>query len=200
MRAGLTSTPYISFRCPWISRVLMPRAYIDKILSSNPSKRVWCLPRICGSKLPLRSRGVSTTNSPNSPFTVLLVAPLRELPLLCPAGSCFSYPRWLVSSAFIARSNRAFVSRFNRPFSPMMSSGFSYPLSSSSTSSGLTFSIRSPLQLLRRTFTQKILHPPGFCEAFNRLLDAPCRTLIQRPHILQRRAGPLDFLHGKCRL
>ena len=149
----------------------MPRAYIDRILSSNPSKRVWCLLRICGSKLPLRSRGVSTTISPNSPFTVLLVAPFRELPLLCPAGSCFSYPRWLVSSAFIARSNRAFVSRFNRPFSPMMSSGFSYPFSSSSTSSGLTFSMRSPLQLLRRTFTQKILHPTGLrsCRTMERL-------------------------------
>ena len=85
-----TSTPYISFRCPSISRVVMPREYIEMILSSNPVKRVWFLAIICGSKLPFRSRGVSRSISPKSPFSFFLLVPLRELPLLLPAGSCFS--------------------------------------------------------------------------------------------------------------
>jgi hypothetical protein len=33
----------------------MPRAYIERIFSSKPVKRRWCLPTIFGSKLPLRS-------------------------------------------------------------------------------------------------------------------------------------------------
>ncbi len=78
---------------PWISRVVIPRAYIDRILSSKPSHRVWCFFTICGSKLPLRSRGVSISNSPKSPFSVLEVVPFLEFPLLYPAGSLFSYPR-----------------------------------------------------------------------------------------------------------
>jgi hypothetical protein len=32
--------PYISSRWPWISRVVMPRAYIEMILSSKPVQRV----------------------------------------------------------------------------------------------------------------------------------------------------------------
>jgi hypothetical protein len=38
---GDTSTAYISFRWPSISRVVMPREYIEIILSSKPVKRVW---------------------------------------------------------------------------------------------------------------------------------------------------------------
>jgi len=37
---GETSVPYISSRWLWISRTVMPRAYSDNILSSNPVQRV----------------------------------------------------------------------------------------------------------------------------------------------------------------
>lgn len=37
-----------------------------------------------------RSRGVSSGNSPKSPFSALLVLPLRELPLFLPAWSCLA--------------------------------------------------------------------------------------------------------------
>ena len=64
-----------------MSRVVMPRAYIDRILSSNPSKRVWRFFTICGSKLPLRSRGTSIVTSPFFPLSVFSVLPLRAFPL-----------------------------------------------------------------------------------------------------------------------
>src|SRR6201987_4373670 len=107
----------------------MPRAYIEMILSSKPVNRLCPLATILGSKLPCRSRGVSSSSSPKSPFSTLRPLPFRLFPLCCPAGSCFSYPRWSVSSACSARSRIAFVSCFSRPFSPMMSSGFLYPAS-----------------------------------------------------------------------
>ena len=62
--------------------MVIPRAYIETILSSKPVNRVCPLATIFGSKVPLRSRGVSNSISPKSPFRVLLVPPLRELPLL----------------------------------------------------------------------------------------------------------------------
>ena len=65
-----------------MSRVLMPRAYIDKILSSNPVQRVWFFATISGSNVAFRSRGVSSSISPKSPFSVFFVFPLREFPLL----------------------------------------------------------------------------------------------------------------------
>jgi hypothetical protein len=40
---GDTSAPYISCRWLWISRTVMPRAYSDRIFSSKPAQRVWCL-------------------------------------------------------------------------------------------------------------------------------------------------------------
>src|ERR1700739_3192727 len=107
----------------------MPRAYIEMILSSKPVNRLCPLATILGSKLPCRSRGVPSSSSPKSPFSTLRPLPFRLFPLCCPAGSCFSYPRWSVSSACSARSRIAFVSCFSRPFSPMMSSGFLYPAS-----------------------------------------------------------------------
>src|SRR4051812_11474544 len=42
--------PYSSRRWPAISRVLIPRAYIEMILSSNPGNRRWYLAISCGSK------------------------------------------------------------------------------------------------------------------------------------------------------
>ncbi len=69
---------------PRISRVVIPRAYRDRILSSNPVQRVWFFLTICGSNSPLRSRGVAISTSPKSPFSVLRVTPFRLFPLLSP--------------------------------------------------------------------------------------------------------------------
>ena len=44
---------------------------------------------VIGSKVPLRSRGVSISISSKSPFNFFEVAPLREFPHLYPTGSCF---------------------------------------------------------------------------------------------------------------
>src|SRR5712691_3137474 len=69
------------------------------IRSSKPSSLVCPLATICGSKLPLRSRGIASSIAPSSPSTVLLEWPLRLFPLPRPAGSPFSYPRCSLSSA-----------------------------------------------------------------------------------------------------
>ncbi len=45
------------YGCARMSRTVMPRAYKAMIRSLNPSSRVWPLRTICGSKVPLRSRG-----------------------------------------------------------------------------------------------------------------------------------------------
>src|SRR3982750_15335 len=52
-----------------MSRVVMPRAYIDRILSSKPVKRVVPFGTIFGSKLALRSRGPGISISPKSPLS-----------------------------------------------------------------------------------------------------------------------------------
>src|SRR6266540_3889312 len=49
-----------------MSRVDKPREYRARILSSKPWKRRWPFLTICGSKLPLRSRGVRTSTGPCS--------------------------------------------------------------------------------------------------------------------------------------
>ena len=64
----------------------IPRAYIDRILSSNPVKRRWWRGTIFGSKLPWRSSGTSISTSPKSPFSVSALVPLRELLLPFPSG------------------------------------------------------------------------------------------------------------------
>jgi hypothetical protein len=73
-----------------MSRVVIPRAYSAMIRSLNPSSRVWPLRTICGSNVPLRSRGTARPTAPTSVSTVLGVAPLRLFPDPRPAGSCFS--------------------------------------------------------------------------------------------------------------
>jgi hypothetical protein len=65
--------PYRSRRCPWISRTLMPRAYIEMILSSKPGNRRWYLAINCGSKLPRRSRGMASSIASFSVSTVFLL-------------------------------------------------------------------------------------------------------------------------------
>jgi hypothetical protein len=79
---GETSAPYISSKCAWIARTVIPRPYRDRILLSNPVHLVWCLGTTCGSKLPSRSRGISMGSSPNSPLRVFLLLPFG----CCPWG------------------------------------------------------------------------------------------------------------------
>ena len=68
----------------------MPLAYMEMILSPESGQRVWYLRISFGSKLPSRSRGISTGRSPLSSLSVLVVLPLRELPRFLPSGACFS--------------------------------------------------------------------------------------------------------------
>jgi len=80
MNSGDTSVPYCSARKPWISRTVMPRAYMATILSSKPVKRRSCLGMSTGSKL---------RSGPSSVSTVLALAPLRWFP----ASAGLSPPR-----------------------------------------------------------------------------------------------------------
>lgn len=90
IRSGETSTPYSSCKCAWMSRTLIPRAYIDNILSSKPSKRVCPFLMSRGSNQAARSRGTSISTCPRLPLIVFGDEPLRELPELLPKGACLS--------------------------------------------------------------------------------------------------------------
>ena len=70
-----------------MSRVDMPRAYRLQIMSSTLPSRRLRLGTITGVKLPLRSRGTSSSTGPAVLCTVLRPCPLREFPDPCPAGS-----------------------------------------------------------------------------------------------------------------
>jgi hypothetical protein len=85
-----TSAPYISARCAAISPWVSPFAEREMTMSSTPFSRLWRLATILGSKLESRSRGTEISTGPVSVITVLARWPLRELPLLRPAGSCLS--------------------------------------------------------------------------------------------------------------
>src|SRR5579859_937448 len=133
------SVPYSSESCAWMSRTLMPRAYMPRILSSKPVNRRWYFFTSCGSNVPLRSRGIAIGTGPCSVWSVLVPLPLRELPLPRPSTACSSYPRWSVSSASSARSTSAPVSCLRSPPGPVRSSGALYPASNSSSSSRRIF-------------------------------------------------------------
>ncbi len=70
-----------------MSRTVMPCAYRLMIMSSRP-------PEICparlgtssGPEVPARSRGTARPAGPIPVCTFLPIVPLRELPVLCPAG------------------------------------------------------------------------------------------------------------------
>jgi len=81
--------------------------------------RVCPLATILSSKLACRSRGVSSSSSPKSPFSALRPLSLRLLPQWCPADRVSQTPNSSVSSACSARSRIAFVTCFRRPFSLM---------------------------------------------------------------------------------
>ncbi len=68
---------------------VIPLAYIEMILTSNPSKRVWPL-MSCGTNSEARSRGTSIWSWPRLPLIVFADLPLHELPEFAPAGSCFA--------------------------------------------------------------------------------------------------------------
>jgi hypothetical protein len=85
--AALTFAPYTSSRWAVMSRVDMPRAYRLKIMSSTLPSRRLRLGTIPGVKLPLRSRGTSSSTGPAVVCTVLRPCPLRELPEPILAGS-----------------------------------------------------------------------------------------------------------------
>src|SRR5467141_3991430 len=128
------------------------------IRSSKPSSLVCPLATICGSKLPLRSRGIASSIAPSSPSTVLLEWPLRLLPLPRPARSPFSYPRCSLSSAPSARSSSFFLSSLKSPSSPSRSCGELYPCSSSSITSSLIARAMSLTPLLHRVHHGSNLH------------------------------------------
>jgi hypothetical protein len=59
--------------------LLVPRVYIETILSSKPGKRRWYLAISYGSKLPCRSRGTTSAIRPVSVTTDFRLYPLRLL-------------------------------------------------------------------------------------------------------------------------
>jgi hypothetical protein len=70
-----------------MSRTVIPPAYSETIISSRPPARRAPLGTSRGSKLPCRSRGVSSGTAPTSVNRVFGVEPLREFGLPRPAGS-----------------------------------------------------------------------------------------------------------------
>jgi hypothetical protein len=72
-----------------MSRVVIPRAYIEMMRSSSPSNRVWCFATSFGSKSPLRSRGIWTLTEPLVIFSVFALEPLREFPVPLPSLAFF---------------------------------------------------------------------------------------------------------------
>jgi hypothetical protein len=63
------------------------------IMSDRPPTRRWPFATSRGSKVPLRSRGVTNSMSPTSVPNRFPMDPFREFPDPFPAGSYFSYPR-----------------------------------------------------------------------------------------------------------
>ena len=86
--SGETPIPYSSSRCPRISRTVIPRAYIETILSSKSGKRRWSLAMSFGSNVPARSRGTSSVTFDVPVSIVFLDDPLRRL--MVPAAPSLS--------------------------------------------------------------------------------------------------------------
>src|SRR4051794_32555276 len=137
--------PYSSRRWPAISRVLIPRAYIETILSSKPGNRRWYLAISGGSKVDRRSRGTSRSILPVSVTTVLRPYPLRLLPSSSP-------PRWWSISAFNARSASAFFRPSSRPFGSKAVFGSAPASSWSRIASGIRGSLRLGMSGLPRSY------------------------------------------------
>src|SRR5690242_2401469 len=188
--------PYSSRRWPAISRVLMPRAYIETILSSKPGKRRWYLAISCGSKLACRSRGTASSILPVSVTTVLRPYPLR----LLPAPS--SPPRWWSISAFNARSASAFFSSSSRPFGSKAVFGSAPASSWSRMASGILGSLRRGMSGLLRSHHArphtKFPTGPLFRGGPRRMLRP--RHLDRPPDRPQRLPAALDRHRGQPEL
>jgi hypothetical protein len=70
----------------WLAMPFLYDSFIHYSTPVYPGARHGLL----GSKLPLRSRGVSISTWPKSPRTVFGITPSRELPLLRPSGLCLA--------------------------------------------------------------------------------------------------------------
>src|SRR4051794_6199036 len=173
--------PYSSRRWPAISRVLIPRAYIETILSSKPGNRRWYLAISGGSKVDRRSRGTSRSILPVSVTTVLRPYPLRLLPSSSP-------PRWWSISAFSARSASAFFRPSSRPFGSKAVFGSAPARSWSRIASG----IRGSLRLGMLGFL-----PAHHARPYTEFLTVPLGPSIIDHRTLQRSGPlPLAFLRG----
>ena len=74
-----------------MSPVVKPFAYNDNTISWTPVSRRCRFFTICGSNVPARSRGTSSSTCPvDSVRTVMARVPFRMFPDSRPAGSCFS--------------------------------------------------------------------------------------------------------------
>ncbi len=89
----------------------MPRAYMEMIFASKSGNRRWYLAIGCGSKVPARSRGISSVTFDVPVRTVFYDRPLWRLvfPSAVSASRCAS------SSAFRTRSDSPFFNSSSRP-------------------------------------------------------------------------------------
>lgn len=83
----LSSVPSVAARWCWMSRIVIPPAYKEMIISSSPPRRRAPFGTTFEANVLARSLGVSRRRSPISVATVFGVLPLRELPDPCPARS-----------------------------------------------------------------------------------------------------------------
>src|SRR4051794_21283249 len=182
--------PYSSRRWPTISRVLMPRAYIETILSSKPGKRRWYLAISCGSKLACRSRGTASSILPVSVTTVLRPYPLRLLP--APSSPL----RWWSISAFSARSAKAFFRPSSRPFGSNAAFGSAPASSWSRMASGILGSLRRGMSGLLRSYHARphTKFPTGPEVLAARLLDRRPAGQAVADHVRAGREVPLGQL------
>jgi hypothetical protein len=175
-----TLVPYTSARCACTSPVDIPRATSEITISSTPRNRRTRFGTVAGAKEASRSRGTSMSTGPTSVITVLVRAPLRELPPLRPAASCLSYPRWELISASRPASSTSLVICCRNPPSPASDSppAAARPASCRSNCSSPASSPTGPVG------------PPGSAWA---PVASIIVSLTVRPH--SRRVTPL-FLHA----
>ncbi|MNH22221.1 hypothetical protein D3C73_1163870 [compost metagenome] len=108
------SVSYISLMCLEMSRKLIPRPYIPSILDSRLSARMVSRFRISsGSKVPVRSRGVSMVSVPSDVLSCFWPLPFFRLPELRSSSS-----KWPSNSACKAASKKCFSNGANAPSLP----------------------------------------------------------------------------------
>jgi len=125
-------------RHDWMSRTLIPR-HTSQILSSKPSKYFWRLGISWGSKLPLRSRGGSSSTCSESTTMVFLPLPLRELHHCYDPWDRVSYNRDDVHLSMQGTFDNLLLSWAKRPVSPQNDSGPLYSFNNSSSNCSCRF-------------------------------------------------------------